>query len=176
MGMYDLSQYTNFGGMGLVGTPGLTGESMGASNPTGAYLQSAAPTMGAGTGTSSIPIGSFMGDTRGIYPAAPGKTGAGAAGAGAGFFGGKGMDLLQLGLQGVGTIGALWQAWEANKLAKAQFQSQKEFGNINLANQIQNYNTTLEDRSRSRAFTEGQSAAEAQAYIDKNRLAERQVA
>lgn len=85
------------------------------------------------------------------------------------------LDTLQLALGGLNTIGNIWQAWEANKLAKQQFKAQKEFANINLANQIQSYNTALEDRGRSRAHTEGQDPAMAAAWISSNRLPERRV-
>jgi hypothetical protein len=80
------------------------------------------------------------------------------------------LDTANLALGGLQSLGNLWQAWEANKLAKEQFKFQKGFSQTNLANSIQSYNTTLEDRTRSRAFTEGQSPEQAQMYIDKNRL------
>jgi hypothetical protein len=80
------------------------------------------------------------------------------------------MPTANLLLGGLQTIGSLWNAWEQRKMAQEQFNYKKEITESNLKNQIQSYNTTLEDRSRSRAFTEGQDAATAQAYIDKNRL------
>lgn len=78
-----------------------------------------------------------------------------------------GMGLVLGGLQ---TIGGLWGAWKANQLAEKQFKFASDFANKNLANQTASYNTALEDRGRARAFTEGQSAEVAQAYIDENRL------
>lgn len=83
---------------------------------------------------------------------------------------GMNLDTAKLALSGLGTIGNLWAAFQAQKLAKRQFDFTKRITETNLANQVKSYNTTLEDRSRSRAFTEGQSSAQAQAYIDKNRL------
>lgn len=80
------------------------------------------------------------------------------------------METGKLLLGGIQSIGSIWNAWEAQKLAKKQFAFQKDITETNLRNQIQSYNTTLEDRSRSRAQTEGQSAATAQSYVDKNRL------
>ena len=77
---------------------------------------------------------------------------------------------LQLGMQGLGTIGNLWGAWQSNKLAKDQLNFTKKFASMNLANQMKSYNTALEDRSRSRAAAEGQTSAEAQAYVDRNRM------
>lgn len=82
-------------------------------------------------------------------------------------------NTLNFGLQGLNTIGNIWGAWQANKLAKDQLNFTKDFANRNLANQTQAYNTALEDRGRSRAVVEGQTSAEAQAYIDRNRLPDR---
>ena len=70
---------------------------------------------------------------------------------------GMNLDTASLALGGLQSLGNLWQAWEANKLAKEQFKFNKGFATTNLANSIQSYNTTLEDRTRARAFTEGQS-------------------
>ena len=83
---------------------------------------------------------------------------------------GMNLDTAKLALSGLGTIGNLWAAFQAQKLAKKQFDFTKRITETNLANQVQSYNTTLEDRGRSRAFAEGQSASDAQSYIDKNRL------
>lgn len=79
-------------------------------------------------------------------------------------------NTLSFGMQGLNALGNMWGAWQAQKLAKDQLNFTKDFANRNLANQTKAYNTALEDRGRSRAFMEGQSAAEAQAYIDRNRL------
>lgn len=159
-----------------------SGLNLGATNPVGSYMQQAsvpdttaiAPVSGIGSTGLSDPWGGM----RGISPVSsvgnvPSAAGGGGAGGGSGL--GFNMGTLNVALQGLSTIGSLWQAWEANKLAKEQFKTSKAFANANLANQIQSYNTALEDRSRSRAFTEGQSAEEAQSYIDKNRLQERQI-
>ena len=96
----------------------------------------------------------------------------GAAGAsGGGLFDGmSGFDGLKLGVAGLGTLGSLWSSFQANKLAKEQFKFTKDFAQKNLANQIASYNTALEDRSRSRAVVEGQSAETAKSYVDTNRL------
>lgn len=76
---------------------------------------------------------------------------------------------------GLQTIGNLWGAWEANKLAKKQFAFQKDITETNLANQIMSYNTALNDRIRSRAYTEqgqagGLTQAQAEQYIQDNQL------
>jgi hypothetical protein len=86
------------------------------------------------------------------------------------FMKGFGTDDARLVLGGLQTIGNLWGAWQAMKLAKEQFKFTKEVTNTNLNNQIKTYNTALGDRSRSRAAVEGQSQATAQAYVDQNKL------
>lgn len=93
-----------------------------------------------------------------------------AGGGGNSFQVGWNMPTFQLGLQGLNTIGNIWGAWQANKLAKDQLNFTKNFANRNLENQTAAYNTALEDRARARAAVEGQTSAEAQAYIDRNRL------
>lgn len=77
---------------------------------------------------------------------------------------------LKMGLSGIGTLGNLWGAWQSNRLARDQLNFIKNVTNTNLNNQIQSYNTALEDRARARGAMEGQTTAETQAYIDKNRL------
>lgn len=77
---------------------------------------------------------------------------------------------LKMGLSGIGTLGTLWGAWQSNRLARDQLNFIKNVTNTNLNNQIQSYNTALEDRARARGAMEGQTTAETQAYIDKNRL------
>lgn len=99
----------------------------------------------------------------------------GGGGSGQGFFGNNGnfgwnANTLNFGMQGLQGIGNLWGAWQSHKLAKDQLNFTKNFANRNLANQTAAYNTALEDRGRSRAAVEGQTSAEAQAYIDRNRL------
>ncbi|AZO48044.1 hypothetical protein [Mesorhizobium sp. M4B.F.Ca.ET.058.02.1.1] len=165
----SIYQYgSGMGGTGAVATPYLTG---GASNPVGSYFQSAAsaPVSGiSGVGESSD-LSSILGygnGPAGAFPAAPGAS----KGMFSGLGGVSGLDWGKLALGGLQTIGSLWQAWEANKLAKAQFNFQKEFAQKNLANQIQSYNTTLEDRSNSRAFTQGDSQATADAYYQSHKL------
>lgn len=77
---------------------------------------------------------------------------------------------LKMGFSGIGTLGNLWGAWQSNRLARDQLNFTKDVTNTNLNNQIQSYNTALEDRARARGAVEGQTTAETQAYIDKNRL------
>lgn len=123
----------------------------------------------------------MMGNTSGLnwgqnpqfgVPLATGADGGG----GGGFFNqgntnlGWNANTLSFGMQGLGALGNMWGAWQAQKLAKDQLDFTKNFANRNLANQTAAYNTALEDRGRSRAAMEGQTSAQAQDYIDRNRL------
>lgn len=86
------------------------------------------------------------------------------------------VDKLGLGLQGLQTIGNLIAGFKALGLAKKQFNFQKDFANTNLANSIQNYNTTLADKARARYAFEDRPASEAEAYIAQNSLKDRTIA
>jgi hypothetical protein len=125
----------------------------GASNPTGTYLQTGKPAQ------SWAPKNWW--ETNKV----------GGAG-GLGF----NLDTAGLALGGLQTIGSLWNAFEARKQAGEQFAFAKDFANTNLANQIKSYNTILQDQSRARAFTEGQTAEQAAAYVAENRLPDRKIA
>ena len=76
----------------------------------------------------------------------------------------------QLALGAIGTLGNLWAAFQAQKLAKEQFDFQKGVTNTNLANQIQSYNTSLVDRINARSFMQGDSQGTTDAYIAANSL------
>lgn len=93
----------------------------------------------------------------------------GAAG-GSGF--GFNLGTLNMGVNGLAAIGGLYSAFQSNKLARDQFNFQKEFANTNLNNQIKTYNTTLEDRAVARARLDGREdqASYAADYVDKNKL------
>jgi hypothetical protein len=77
----------------------------------------------------------------------------------------------QMAIKGLATLGNLYGSLQSSKLAKEQFKFSKDFANKNLANQTQTYNTALSDRLTSRGVALGQSSAEVQTAIDKNRLA-----
>lgn len=131
----------------------------GASNPVGAMLQT--PQMNGGnTGVGYTGITGM--NTPQVQPP---QAGGGAAGTGLGFNIGTG----QLVLGGIQAIGNLWAAWEAQKLAREQFDFTKGVTNTNLGNSIQSYNTQLSDRINSRAFTEGRPEGYADKYIEDNR-------
>lgn len=89
-------------------------------------------------------------------------------------FGGSGfgfnMDTLQLGLGGLSALGNFWNAYQANSLAKKQFNFTKEMAEANLVNQMKSYNTSLSDRARARGVMEGQTEQEVRDYIDQNQL------
>ena len=87
----------------------------------------------------------------------------------------SGMDKANIALGGLQTIGSLFMVFQANKLAKKQFRFQKDFANQNLANSIKSYNTALEDRIRSRSFTEGRASGYADDYINKNKMEDKRV-
>lgn len=103
--------------------------------------------------------------------------GGGAAGAQApgGLSAPLGMNLgtAQLAIGGIGTLANIWNASQANKLARQQFEYQKGITDTNLANSLQSYNTALDDRIRSRAVMTGMSDAQVNDYIDKNSLRDR---
>ena len=101
-------------------------------------------------------------------PTVPGTTGGGAAPQAPGFFSQYGPAQYALGA--IQTLGSLWNSFQQNKMAKEAMKFQKEAYNTNLANQEQSYNTALEDRINARYVTEGKSQAQADSYIEKNRL------
>jgi hypothetical protein len=95
----------------------------------------------------------------------------GSGGQGGGFFGGmNGMQSVGAVLGGLQSLSNMFLGFQALSQAKKQFKTQRAFSNANLENQVKSYNTALEDRARSRAAVEDQSASQAQGYIDKNRL------
>lgn len=83
---------------------------------------------------------------------------------------GLNFDTANLALSGLSTIGNLWAAFQAQKLAKQQFNYTKQVTDTNLANQIKTYNTALSDRAGNRAVVYGDQGY-AQKYIDANSLA-----
>lgn len=84
------------------------------------------------------------------------------------------LDTLRLGLGGLQTIGNLWNAFQANQLAKEQFDFTKGITKTNLANSIQSYNTSLTDRINARAFTEGRPEGYVEDYLAENKLQKRE--
>ena len=60
------------------------------------------------------------------------------------------MPTLQLGLQGLNAISGLYFGSKAMGMAKDQFNFSKQMAQTNLRNQVNAYNTSLEDRLRTR--------------------------
>lgn len=90
---------------------------------------------------------------------------------GGGLFDGMSLgEGLNYGLTGLQAISSLWAAFNANKMAKKQFNFNKEVTTANMDNSIQSYNTALADRARARAVTENRDQASADAYVEENRL------
>ena len=87
-----------------------------------------------------------------------------------GFNFGFNPDTFKFGLQGLGTLGNLWGAFQANKLARDQLDFTKNITNTNLNNSIQSYNTSLADRARARGIAENQDQSQIDDYIARNRL------
>ena len=74
------------------------------------------------------------------------------------------------GLSGLAALGNLYNAFQANSLAKKQFNYTKGVTDTNLANQIQSYNTDLSDRENARASVEGLTQNQVNQYLAKNSL------
>jgi len=73
--------------------------------------------------------------------------------------------------KGLATLGSLWGAFQGNKLARKQFSAAQDAYNTNVTNQIKSYNTSLEDRIRSRyVHNDKAGQAEATRQIEANKL------
>lgn len=121
------------------------------------------PTLGTNQGGD---LGGVLGTTSSMSGATPG--------ANSGLFGisglGANLPTLQLGVQGLSSLASLYTGLQALGLAKDQFNFNKQLATTNLNNSVQSYNTALSDRANARAVTEGQTPAQAQAYIAANKL------
>lgn len=100
--------------------------------------------------------------------APPNTAGTAAATSGSGL--GLNVGTGQLALQGLGSLAGIWSSMNQNKLAKDQFNFQKDFANTNLNNSIKSYNTSLEDRLNSRGAVEGRSAEFTNDLVNQRRL------
>jgi hypothetical protein len=147
----------------------------------GNTLNSSSFNFGGDPSTSyNSPSGWGMPDTALGTPSATGGYGGFASSTGAnaatpGIFGNTGLGAnlptFQLGLGAIGTLGNLWGAFNAQSLAKDALDFQKNMAQKNLTNSTTSYNTALTDRATARGVTEGQSDAQVQDYINKNKLA-----
>lgn len=89
---------------------------------------------------------------------------------GGGIFGPEGLSKISTISDVISGFGQIYAGIQANKIAKESLAFQKESYAENLGNQIQSYNTSLEDRARARYAQSNGTTAQADAYIDKNRL------
>lgn len=79
-------------------------------------------------------------------------------------------ELGQLGIEGLGAGVGLFNAFNSNKLAKRALGLQLDAFRQNSANQTKSYNTELANRARSRFHMEGGTQAQADAYVQENKL------
>ena len=70
----------------------------------------------------------------------------------------------------LGSFGQIYSAIQATKLAREQLKFTKEAYNTNLVNQTKSYNTSLEDRIRSRYTQENRTTSDADAYLARHAL------
>ena len=70
---------------------------------------------------------------------------------------------------GLNSLGQLWGSWQAQKLAKDQWKTQKNVLNTNMMNQIQSYNNQLRDKLDTRAHMEGRSQESADQQYEERK-------
>lgn len=80
------------------------------------------------------------------------------------------IPTLQLGLSALNSLAGMYNSWNMNKLAKQQFNLQKDVLNTNLNNQIKSYNNSLADQLRSRAAMETGDANAYDSLIEERKL------
>lgn len=97
-----------------------------------------APGMNGGTGVGNGGYGGYGGMNTWGH--------GGGNSSGSGF--GMNMPTFALGLQGLNSLGSLYMGAKSLDLANKQFESAQKFANINLRNQTQSYNDTLENKLR----------------------------
>jgi hypothetical protein len=122
---------------------------------------------------SGAPVNTFTGfnpdgSVASTVPGGVGSVGGAVNGAATPF--GMNIGTGQLAMSGLSALGNLWNAYQANNLAKQSFDFTKGMATTNLGNQVQSYNTSLADRANSRAVQENQTPASAQAYIGANQM------
>ena len=88
---------------------------------------------------------------------------------------GMNLPTAQLAFGAAQSLSNMWNAYQANKMAKKQFDFTRDFANVNLENQTKQYNTTLADIARTRGQIEGQSQAQQDAYFDSNKLESKRI-
>lgn len=148
----------------VTSTPSLGSELMMLGAPAPVLPTSQMTTSATLSGIGSAGLGAGLG-------ASTGKVGALGTEANGGLLSGiGGLEGLSSILQGIGSIGGIVQSMRALNLAKEQLAFQREAYNTNLGNQTKTYNTSLEDRVRSRYVAEGRSTADADSYLANHQL------
>lgn len=120
------------------------------------------PALSYSTNTPVVPPGVTSGNNQPFFPGTEQQS--------AGFNFGWNAPSFQFGIQGLSTLGNLYQGFQANKIAKQQLAWAKEFGNANLNNSIKSYNTAIEGRANARQSSMGWTPEQIAAYTDKNKL------
>ena len=82
---------------------------------------------------------------------------------------GMNMNTFNSAMGGLSSLAQLWQGFQANKLAKDQWKTQKSVLNTNMMNQIKSYNNSLRDRLDTRAKMEGRDQASADAQYEERK-------
>ena len=80
------------------------------------------------------------------------------------------IPTFKLGLDALASLAGMYNSWNMNKLAKQQFNLQKDVLNTNLNNQIKSYNNSLADQLRSRAAMETGDANAYDSLIEERKL------
>ena len=80
------------------------------------------------------------------------------------------IPTFKLGLDALASLAGIYNSWNMNKLAKQQFNLQKDVLNTNLNNQIKSYNNSLADQLRSRAAMETGDANAYDSLIEERKL------
>lgn len=122
-----------------------------------------------GAPVSQIPLGQFNNSMDAASDWTSSLNFGRGAGSGTGGFGFN-IPTAQLALGSLNSLGNIWGAMQAQKLARDNFNFTKDVTNTNLTNSIQSYNTALTDKLTSRAKAQGMSDADRDAQIAANRL------
>ena len=134
-------QMSLWGQMPQVQAPQMLDYSFGMQGNQGLQMPNYSSIAGFGGG-QGLQMGGGQGLKFGDYRATDGLS----QGAGSGF--GFNMPTFALGLQGLNSLGSLYMGAKSLSLANKQFESAQKFANINLKNQTQSYNDTLESKLR----------------------------
>lgn len=79
-------------------------------------------------------------------------------------------NTIQLGLDGLKTVGSLWSTFAGLNAAKEQYKFQKSITEKNMQNSVKSYNTNLSDTINARATRNGNDKAYVDNYLKLNSL------